>query len=211
MIRKHKGNIDAAPVAPRAPGMFAPIGATLTLALALLRRDWRSGWMVAAQYSFSRARYLNNTEDLRKVPNSPQHLAAIKGAVPILGRTMMAFGASSVSGSKARGARIYAEVIGYGMSGDAFHITAPAADGDGAYRSMKAALKRAGITSKDLDVVELNEAFSSQAIASMRDLDIPLEKVNLDGGALATLSDEEARFMVDAYYAMQKDRIGQGN
>ncbi len=52
-----------------------------------------------------------------------------------------------------RGARIYAEVIGYGMSGDAYHITSPAEDGDGAYRCMSAALERAGIAASDLDYI----------------------------------------------------------
>ena len=55
--------------------------------------------------------------------------------------------------AKARGAKIYGEVIGYGMSGDAFHITAPAEDGDGGFRAMQMALKRAGISPSDIDYV----------------------------------------------------------
>ena len=55
--------------------------------------------------------------------------------------------------AKARGANIYAEVIGYGLSGDAYHITTPAEDGDGGFRAMRAALKRAEINPEDVDYV----------------------------------------------------------
>src|SRR6476646_10675729 len=55
--------------------------------------------------------------------------------------------------AKARGAKIYGEVKGYGLSGDAFHITAPSEDGDGGFRAMKMALKRSGLSPSDIDYV----------------------------------------------------------
>ena len=55
--------------------------------------------------------------------------------------------------AKSRGAKIYAEVIGYGMSGDAFHMTAPDPEGDGAFRSMRKALRNSGITPADVDYI----------------------------------------------------------
>jgi 3-oxoacyl-[acyl-carrier-protein] synthase II len=55
--------------------------------------------------------------------------------------------------ARARGAKIYAEVVGYGLAGDAFHVTAPAEDGDGGFRAMKAAISQAGIEPADIDYI----------------------------------------------------------
>ena len=86
--------------------------------------------------------------------------------------------------AKARGAKIYAEVLGYGLSGDAYHITAPASDGDGGYRSMSAALKRAGLTPQDVDYIN---AHGTSTMADTIEL-AAVERLMGDAAAGATMS-----------------------
>ena len=84
--------------------------------------------------------------------------------------------------AKRRGAKIYAEVIGYGMSGDAYHVTAPEPTGAGAYRSMEMAMKRSGLSLGDIDYI------NAHGTSTMADL-IELGAVRrLFGNAIGTLS-----------------------
>jgi 3-oxoacyl-[acyl-carrier-protein] synthase II len=86
--------------------------------------------------------------------------------------------------AKARGAKIYAEVLGYGLSGDAYHITAPSEDGDGGFRSMKAALERAGLTAADIDYIN---AHGTSTMADVIEL-AAVERLLGDHAARVTMS-----------------------
>lgn len=86
--------------------------------------------------------------------------------------------------AKARGAKIYAEVVGYGLSGDAYHITAPSEDGEGGERSMRAALKKAGLEPKDIDYIN---AHGTSTMADVIELGA-VERMMGDAAAKVTMS-----------------------
>ena len=86
--------------------------------------------------------------------------------------------------AKARGAKIYAEVLGYGLSGDAYHITAPSEDGDGGYRAMRMALQHAGITPDQVDYIN---AHGTSTMADTIELKA-VERLMGDAAADATMS-----------------------
>ena len=91
----------------------------------------------------------------------------------------------------ARGAKIYAEILGYGLSGDAHHITAPASDGNGGYRSMEAAIKRAGLDASSIDYI------NAHGTSTMAD--------TIELGAVERLLGEKA---ADAVMSSTKSAIG---
>ena len=86
--------------------------------------------------------------------------------------------------AKARGAKIYAEVVGYGLTGDAHHITAPAEDGDGAFRCMTAALKRANLSPTDIDYIN---AHGTSTMADTIELDA-VERLLGDAASKVSMS-----------------------
>ena len=86
--------------------------------------------------------------------------------------------------AKARGAKIYAEILGYGLSGDAYHITAPSEDGEGGERSMRNALRSAGLTGADVDYIN---AHGTSTMADTIELGA-VERVMGDAAAGATMS-----------------------
>ena len=93
--------------------------------------------------------------------------------------------------AKARGARIYAEVLGYGLSGDAYHITAPSEDGDGGFRAMRNALKNAGLKPEDVDYI------NAHGTSTMAD--------TIELGAVERLLGDHAK---DAVMSSTKSSIG---
>jgi 3-oxoacyl-[acyl-carrier-protein] synthase II len=89
----------------------------------------------------------------------------------------------------ARGAKIYAEVVGYGLTGDAYHITAPAEDGDGAFRCMTAAIKRAGLKPADIDYIN---AHGTSTMADTIEL-AAVERLVGDAASKASMSSTKSR------------------
>lgn len=115
--------------------------------------------------------------------------------------------------AKARGANIYAEVIGYGLSGDAYHITSPAEDGDGGFRAMRAALKRAEINPEDVDYINAHGTSTPvgdgiECTAVKRLFEPALEKISMSSTKSAIGHLLGAAGAVEAIYSVKTIETG---
>ena len=116
--------------------------------------------------------------------------------------------------AKARGAKIYCEVKGYGLSGDAYHITAPAEDGDGGFRAMKAALRNASLTPSDIDYINAHGTSTPlgdliEAGAVRRLLGEAIESVSMSSTKSATGHLLGAAGAIEAIYSTLAIKTGQ--
>ena len=100
--------------------------------------------------------------------------------------------------ARARGARIHAEVLGYGMSGDAYHITAPAADGDGGFRAMQAALRSAGLAPQDVDYIN---AHGTSTMADVIEL-AAVERLLGEAAGRVTVSSTKSAGAIEAIFCI---------